>query len=95
MDHLPDTQKQSLLHPDKQRIRVIHFSIQPKTWFGNLILVVSGIVAMVVALFLSLIVFAFVTIIVILMLIYLIWMARRVRRRIINNQRDERYRKER
>jgi Flp pilus assembly protein TadB len=94
MDHLPDTQKQSLLHPDKQRIRVIHFSIRPKTWFGNLILVMISIVAMVVALFLSLIVFAFITTIVILMLIYLIWMARRVRRRMINNQ-DERYRKER
>jgi hypothetical protein len=65
---------------DGRTARVIHVSVQPKSWIGRLVLGIVGVVAMVVAVFLSVIAFAVVAGLVAVALIYLLWVTRRGRR---------------
>jgi len=60
--------------------RVVHVSVQPQTWFGKLVAGVIGLAAMLVAFFLSMIVFAVIASLVVVAVIYLMWAARRTRR---------------
>ena len=60
--------------------RVVHVSVQPKTWFGTLMAAVIGLAVMLVAFLLSMIVFAVIASLIVVAVIYLIWAARRARR---------------
>lgn len=59
--------------------RVVHISVQPKTWFGKLMAAVVGTGVMLVAFFISIIVFAVIASLVVVAVIYLMWAARRAR----------------
>ena len=65
---------------DDRTARVIHVSVQPRSWIGRLVLGIVGVVAMVVTVFLSVIAFAVVAGLVAVALIYLLWVTRRARR---------------
>jgi hypothetical protein len=65
---------------DGRTVRVVHVSVQPKSWIGRLVLGIVGVAAMVVAVFLSVIAFAVVAGLVAVALIYLLWVTRPARR---------------
>jgi hypothetical protein len=65
---------------DSRTARVIHVSVQPKSWIGRLVFGIVGVVAMVGAVFLSVIAFAVVAGLVAVALLYLLWVTRRARR---------------
>lgn len=78
MDRLRDRRKE----PTSRALyvaRVVHVSVQPKTWFGKLMAAVVGLAAMLVAFFISMIVFAVIASLVVVAVIYLMWAARRAR----------------
>ena len=54
-------------------MRVVHVSVQPKTWFGKLIAGIIGVAVMLVAFFLSILVFAIIATIVVIVIIYVFW----------------------
>ena len=62
-------------------VRVVHISVQPKTWFGKLIAGIVGLAVMLVAFFLSILAFAIIASIVVVAIIYFLWVTRRARRR--------------
>ncbi len=78
MSQLPD---QQIPQPPQPRpVRVIHISVQPKTWFGKLVAGIIGMAVMLVAFFLSILAFAIIASIVLVAIIYFLWATRRVRR---------------
>ncbi len=61
-------------------MRVIHISVQPKTWFGKLVAGIIGVAVMLVAFFLSILAFVIIASIVVMAIIYFLWATRRARR---------------
>jgi len=78
MGQLPDQQRAQSL--DTRPVRVIHISVQPKSWLGKLVAGVVAVAVMLVAFFLSIVVFAIIACLVAVALIYLFWATRRARR---------------
>lgn len=68
--------------------RVIHISVQPKTWFGKLIAGIVGITVMLVVFFLSAVAFVVATGIIVAAVIYLLWATRCLRRTLRNRTID-------
>jgi uncharacterized membrane protein len=60
---------------------VVHISLQLKTWFGKFIAGIIGVGIVLVAFFLSILVFAIIAIIIVVAIIYFLWAARRARSR--------------
>jgi len=75
---LPQQSAPSTSQP--RSVRVIHVSVQPKSWLGRLAVAIAGAAAMVVAFFLSIIALAVVAGLVAAAIIYLFWTTRRLRR---------------
>jgi O-antigen/teichoic acid export membrane protein len=75
---LPEQSTPSTSQP--QSVRVVHVSVQPKSWLGRLAVAIVGAAAMVVAFFLSIIALAVVAGLVAAAVIYLLWTTRRIRR---------------
>ena len=69
-------------------MRVLHVSLQPKTWLGKLIAGIIGVAVMLAALLLSILAFAIVASIVVVAIIYLLWVTRRARRAMRNQTID-------
>jgi len=89
MKQLPNRQTRQTSQPSRSRTaRVIHVSVQPKTWFGKLIAGIVGVAVMLVAFFLSVVAFVVVTGIVVAAVIYFLWATRRVRRTMRNRTID-------
>jgi VIT1/CCC1 family predicted Fe2+/Mn2+ transporter len=83
VEQLPDQQ------PSQTRtVRVIHISLQLKTWFGKFIAGIIGVAVMLVAFFLSILAFAIIASIVVVAMIYFLWAARRARRTMRNQTAD-------
>ena len=61
-------------------MRVIHISAHPKTWFGKLVAGIVAAAVMLLAFFLSIVVFAILAGIALLAIIYLFWAMHRARR---------------
>lgn len=60
--------------------RVVHVSVQPRTWYGKLVAAVVGLAVMVLALFLSVVVFAVLASLAVAAVVYIAWASRRARR---------------
>ena len=60
--------------------RVIHISVQPKTWLGRLIAGVVALALVVVGFFLSIVVLVVVACIAAVAILYFVWVTRRARR---------------
>ena len=89
MKQLPNRQAPQTSQPSQSRTaRVIHISVQPKTWFGKLIAGIVGVAVMLVAFFLSVVAFVVVTGLVVAAVIYFLWATRRVRRTMRNRTID-------
>jgi hypothetical protein len=69
-------------------VRVIHISVQPKTWFGKIAAWIIGAVVMLVALFFSIIAFSIIASVAAVALVYFLWTAHRARRAIRNQTID-------
>lgn len=69
-------------------MRVIHISVQPKTWFGKLMAGIVCVAVMLVAFFLSVLAFAIVTGIFVVAVIYFLWATRRAHRTMRNRTID-------
>jgi len=85
MEQLPE--QQGLRSPQPAQpptARVIHISVQPKTWFGKLIAGIAGVAIALVAFFVSIIAFAIIASIVVVAIIYFLWATRRARRTLHN-----------
>jgi len=78
MGQLPD--QQTPQSPQTRPVRVIHISVQPKTWFGKLVTGIVAVAVMLLAFFLSIVVFAILAGIAMLAIIYLLWAMHRARR---------------
>jgi len=59
---------------------VLHVSVQPKTWFGKLIVATVGLAVMLIAFLLSVIVFAVIVSLIIVAVIYVMWVVHKTRR---------------
>src|SRR5216683_1125526 len=68
--------------------RIIHISVQPKTWFGKLTAGVIGVAVMLVAFFLSILAFAIIASIAVVAIIYILWATRRAHRTMRNQTVD-------
>jgi uncharacterized membrane protein len=89
MKQLPNQQTPQTSQPSQPRtVRVIHVSVQPKTWFGKLMAGIVGVAVMLVAFFLSVLAFAIVTGIVVVAVIYFLWATRRAHRTMRNQTVD-------
>jgi len=66
--------------PRRQPVRVIHVSVQPKTWFGKLVAGILGAALMVAAFFLSLLAFAIIASTATVAIVYFLWITRHARR---------------
>jgi 4-hydroxybenzoate polyprenyltransferase len=85
MRQLPNQQTPQTTQPSQPRtVRVIHVSVQPKTWFGKLMAGIVCVAVMLVAFFLSVLAFAIVTGIIAVAVIYFLWAARRAHRTMPN-----------
>ena len=71
MEQLPDRQTTEPARP--RQVRVIHISVQPKTWLGKLLATILAALVMLIAFFLSLVLFVVVACVVIVAIIYSIW----------------------
>lgn len=78
MGQLPDQQTRQ--SPQTRPVRVIHISAHPKTWFGKLVAGIVAAAVMLLAFFLSIVVFAILAGIALLAIIYLFWAMHRARR---------------
>ena len=78
MEQLPD--QQTPQSPQARPVRVIHISVQPKTWFGKLVTGIVAAAVMLLAFFLSIVVFAILASVAMLAIIYLLWAMHRARR---------------
>ena len=83
VEELPDQQTSQ-----PRTMRVVHVSVQPKTWFGKLIAGIIGVVVILVTFFLSILVFAIITSIVVIVVIYIFWVTHRARRAMRNQTID-------
>ena len=79
MEQLPDRQTTEPASP--RPVRVIHISVQPKTWLGKLLASILAAVVLLVAFFLSIILFVMFACIVVVAIIYFLWAAHRGGRR--------------
>ena len=86
MEELPNQQTSQSSQP--RTMRVVHVSVQPKTWFGKLIAGIIGVAVILVAFFLSILVFAIIAGIVVIVIIYVFWGAHRARRAMRNQTID-------
>ena len=85
MEQLPEQQRSQSPQPAQPpTARVIHISVQPKTWFGKLIAGIAGVAIALVAFFVSIIAFAIIASIVVVAIIYFLWVTRRARRTLRN-----------
>lgn len=77
-------------HEPPRAARVVQVSVQPKTWFGKLVAAIVGVAVMLLALFLSVLVFAVLASLAVVAVLYIAWAARRARRaaqsQIIDNE---------
>lgn len=81
MEPLPDRSARPLpesAHPPN--VRVIHLSLQPKTWLGKLLAAIAGLTAMLAAFLFSVIAFVIVALIAVVAVVYFLWVTRRLRR---------------
>ena len=79
MGQLPDRQT---TEPGRPRpVRVIHISVQPKTWLGKLLATILAAALMLIAFFLSIILFVMIACIIVVAIIYVIWASHRAGRR--------------
>jgi uncharacterized membrane protein len=78
MEQLPEQETPSVR--DARTMRVVHVSIQPKSWLGRLVMAVVGVAVMVVAFFASIIAFAIVAGPLAVAFVYLFWVTRHARR---------------
>lgn len=83
----PQPPQTSQLSPSRPT-RVIHISVQPKTWFGKLIAGIVGIAVMLVVFFLSAVAVVGFTGIIVAAAIYLLWATRRLRHTLRNQTID-------
>jgi VIT1/CCC1 family predicted Fe2+/Mn2+ transporter len=89
MEQLPNQQTPQTSQPSQpQTVRVVHISLQPKTWFGKLIAGIIGVAVMLVAFFLSILAFAIIASIVVVAIIYFLWATRHARRAMRNQTVD-------
>jgi VIT1/CCC1 family predicted Fe2+/Mn2+ transporter len=86
VEELPN--QQTSQSPQPRTMRVVHVSVQPKTWFGKLIAGIIGVVVILVAFFLSILVFAIIASIVVIVIIYVFWATHRARRAMRNQTID-------
>ena len=85
MEQLPEQQRSQSPQPAQPpTARVIHISVQPKTWFGKLVAGIVGVAIALVAFFVSIIAFAIIASIVVVAIIYVLWVTRRARRTLRN-----------
>jgi Flp pilus assembly protein TadB len=82
MGQVPD--QQSPQSPQTRPVRGIHISVQPKTWFGKLVAGIFAAAVVLLAFFLSIVVFAILASIAMLAIIYLLWATHRARRAMRN-----------
>ena len=82
MEQLPDRQTTEPARPSPSR--VIQISIQPKTWLGKLLASIFAAAVMLIAFFLSLILFVIIACIVVVAIIYALWAAHRAGRSLRN-----------
>lgn len=70
--------------------RGLHAAMLPKSWLGKLLAAIVGLATMLVALFLSIFLFAVIASVAVVGVLYVMWVARRARRasesQIIDNQ---------
>jgi len=78
MEQLPNRQGPQSSQP--RPVRVIHISVQPKTWLGKLIAGIIGVAVMLVAFFLSILAFAIIASLVVVAIVYFMWVTHRARR---------------
>ena len=79
MEQLPDEttpQRSGQARP----LRVVHISVQPKTWLGKLIAGIAALALLVIGFLVSIVVFAVVACIAAVAILYFIWSTRRARR---------------
>jgi Flp pilus assembly protein TadB len=85
MEELPRRQTPQSSQPSQPpTARVIHISVQPKTWFGKLVAGIVGVAVALVAFFVSILAFAIIAGIVGAAIIYFLWVTRRARRTLRN-----------
>ena len=69
-------------------MRVVHVSVQPKTWLGKLIAGLIGVAIILAVFFLSIFVFAIIASILVIAIIYMLWATHRARRATRNHTID-------
>ena len=85
MEQLPEQQRSQSPQPSQPpTARVIHISVQPKTWFGKLVAGIVGVAIALVAFFVSILAFVIIASIVVVAIIYFLWVTRRARRTLRN-----------
>jgi hypothetical protein len=84
MKQIPDRRAPRSPHP--QPMRVIHISMEPRTWWGKLLAGVIGILILAAAFFLSIVLFTVVLSIAMVAFVYFIWMNRAGRNRIVEEE---------
>jgi Flp pilus assembly protein TadB len=85
MEQLPEQQRSQAPQPSQPpTARVIHISVQPKTWFGKLVAGIVGVAVVLVAFFVSILAFVIIATIVVAAIIYFLWVTRRARRTLRN-----------
>ena len=89
MKPIPNPQPPQTSQPSPSwSTRVIHISVQPKTWFGKLIAGIVGIAVILLIFFVSVVALVVVTGIIVAAVIYLLWATRRLRRTLGNRTTD-------
>ncbi|HEY2929120.1 hypothetical protein [Piscinibacter sp.] len=78
MEQLPNRHGPQSSQP--RPVRVIHISVQPKTWLGKLIAGIVGVAVMLLAFFLSILAFAIIASLVVVAIVYFMWVTHRARR---------------